>query len=149
MVSLSQVHSANAALVRSQPLVAVFTAGASGIGSYTAEALAAAHSSNGKGLRAYIVGRKAAAAENVIAECTRVCPSGKFTFVPVKDIALLRDVKVTCNEIVRLETEASAEAGEKPRIDILCMTQGKILLGDRRGKRPSRARTHPVIADPI
>lgn len=64
MVKLNEVRALNTALVQSQPLVAVFFGGTSGIGHYTLRALATASAAGGKGFRAYIVGRKAKAAED-------------------------------------------------------------------------------------
>ena len=63
MVSFTHVLTTNAQLYQSQPLVAVFVGATSGIGQYSLKALARSHASSGKGLRAYIVGRNAAAAE--------------------------------------------------------------------------------------
>jgi NAD(P)-dependent dehydrogenase (short-subunit alcohol dehydrogenase family) len=112
MVHLDVVRSCNAALVKSQPLVAVFTGGTAGIGSYAARALAA-HAKDGRGLRLYIVS------------------TGQFRFVQTDDLALLKNVDRVCAEIIRSEQEA-ATTGETPRIDLLIMTQG-CLAFERKG----------------
>lgn len=123
MVTLPVVRSSDAALVQSQPLVAVFVGGTSGISEYTLRALAKTHASKGKGLRAYIVGRKASAAEKIIADCKTVCPSGDFQFVKAEDLALLKDVDRVCAEIQRVEEEKGMAGEGKARIDILVMSQ--------------------------
>lgn len=132
MVRLNVVRAANAALVNSQPLVAVFVGGTSGIGEYTLRALASTHSDKGKGLRVYIVGRKAAAADAIIADCQRVCPAGQFKFVQADDLALLKDVDRVCEEIVKNE-EVEGQDGQKPGIDLLFMSQACSIFGKRKG----------------
>jgi len=89
MVSLNVVRSCNAALVKSQPLVAVITGGTSGIGEHTVRTLATIHETEGRGLRVYIVGRKEAAAKAIIADCLKACPAGDFRFVQAGDLSLL------------------------------------------------------------
>lgn len=123
MVNLDIVHASNTKLVHSHPLVAVFVGGTSGIGEYTLRALAATHGKDGKGLRAYIVGRKAAAAEKTIAHCASICPKGQFLFVKAGDLSLMKDVDRVCAEITQLEKKESAKNGEKARIDVLVMSQ--------------------------
>ena len=122
MVHIDVVHTSISDLVKSRPLVAVFVGGTSGIGEFTIQALATTHGHNGKGIRAYIVGRNAAAAEKTIAECRNTCPSGEFIFVKAKDLSLLDDVDRVCTEIIELEDKNKAD-GEVPRIDILVMSQ--------------------------
>ncbi|KAF2226770.1 hypothetical protein BDZ85DRAFT_256743 [Elsinoe ampelina] len=125
MVSYDKIREANAALVASQPLVAVFFGGATGIGSYVFAQLAATHGTTGRGLRAYIVGRNAQAAAANIAEARRVCPEGSFHFVQAKDLALLRDVDEACAEVERLERDNAGRDSVVggPRIDLLYMSQ--------------------------
>ncbi|KAG8628108.1 hypothetical protein KVT40_003981 [Elsinoe batatas] len=125
MVSYDKVREANAALVASQPLVAVFFGGASGIGAYVFAQLAATHGTTGRGLRAYIVGRNAQAAAANIAEARRVCPEGSFHFVQAKDLALLKGVDEACAEVERLERDNAGcdNVVGGPRIDLLYMSQ--------------------------
>ena len=127
MVKIDLVRSCNSTLVKSHPLVAVFVGGTSGIGEYTIRALAATHASQGKGLRVYIVGRNAAAAEKTISDCLKKCPTGQFQFVQAKDLALLKDVDRVCAEITRLENENENANGETPRVDLLVMSQATFL----------------------
>lgn len=126
MVSIDIVRSTNAHTVQKQPLIAVFTGGTAGIGSFAVEALASnVGKHNGKGLRAYIVGRNQAATETIIADCKTVCPTGDFIFVKADDLSLLKDVDRVCAEITKAEEEASKkEGGGKARVDFLVMTQG-------------------------
>src|ERR1700761_2711202 len=100
MVKLDDVQTYNAALVQSQPLVAVFFGGTSGIGHYTLRQLATAESKGGKGLRAYIVGRNEKTAETIISECSVIYPEGHFIFVKADDISLIKDVDRVCAEII-------------------------------------------------
>jgi len=131
MVSLEVVKTANTALVKSQPLVAVFVS-TSGIGSYALQALAS-HANNGQGLRAYIVARKKAAADKLTSECQRICPKGQFRFVQTDDIALLKNVDRVCAEITAAERKEAAATGGKPKIDLLVMTQGYLAFDGRKG----------------
>ncbi|GAM43206.1 hypothetical protein TCE0_047f17822 [Talaromyces pinophilus] len=121
MVELTEVHKANATLVQSQPLVAVFIGGTSGIGHQSLRALAAADAEHkGKGLRAYIVGRNATAAEEIIAECRGLYPQGQYHFLKIDDLSLINNVDRVCAEIIQLEQKESSD----PRIDYLMMSQG-------------------------
>ncbi|RFU30521.1 hypothetical protein B7463_g5808, partial [Scytalidium lignicola] len=121
MTKLDTVHSLTTTLVQGQPLVAVFFGGTGGIGHYTLRALATASAKNGgKGFRAYIVGRKAKAAEDIIAECHDIYPQGKYKFVKIDDLSLIKDVDRACADIVELEEKES----QHPRIDYLMMCQG-------------------------
>lgn len=135
MVQIDLVRASISNFVRSRPLVAVFVGGTSGIGEFTIQALATTHGSDGKGIRAYIVGRNAAAAEKTIAECRSTCPTGEFIFMKAKDTSLLSDVDRVCAEITELEEKNKAD-GEVARIDILVMSQHyfPLLFEPRHGK---------------
>jgi NAD(P)-dependent dehydrogenase (short-subunit alcohol dehydrogenase family) len=137
MVKLDVVRASNTALVRSQPLVAVFFGGTSGIGSYTIRALARATANGGKGFRAYIVGRNAKAAEEIIAECSGICPQGEFKFVEANDISLIQDVDRVCADIIQLEEKE----GQDPRIDYLMLSQGGSIFLPRKGMLPGCGRS--------
>ena len=135
MVQLDIVRSSNKTLINSQPLVAVFVGGTSGICEYTARALANTHGTQGKGLRLYIVGRNTSSAERIIAECSRTCPNGDFRFVQAGNLALLKDVDSACAEILRLE-EAEKAKGGHARIDLLYMSQAYVAFNGREGNIP-------------
>ena len=122
MVRIDHVRTSISNLVKSHPIVAVFVGGTSGIGEFAIQALAATHGRNGKGIRVYIVGRNAAAAEKTIAECRSTCSGGEFVFVKANNLSLLGDVDRVCSEIIGLEEKNKAD-GEVPRIDILVMSQ--------------------------
>jgi NAD(P)-dependent dehydrogenase (short-subunit alcohol dehydrogenase family) len=124
MVSLNIVKFANAALVKSQPLVAVVTGGTSGIGESTLHALATAHGEDGKGLRVYIVGQNKLAAKATISACLKVCPKGDFRFLRAEDLSLLEDVDRVCAEITKAE-EVETEASQKPRVDFMHILHSK------------------------
>ena len=136
MVKLDIVRKSNAGFVQSHPLVAVFVGGTSGIGEFTLRALAKTHGRQGKGLRAYIVGRNVAAAEKIIADCTGLCPSGQFRFVKAADLSLLKDVDRVCAEVAELEEKESAASSGKARIDILVMSQHyfPLIFQSRKGR---------------
>lgn len=154
MVALPVVRASNTTLVQSHPLVAVFVGGTSGIGECTIRTLAATHGDQGKGLRIYIVGRNAAAAEQTIAYCRSVCSRGQFLFVKADDLSLLKDVDRVCSEILRLEEKEAALSGGKPRLDILVMSQAyfPLLFQPRKGMNvklylpisPSRSNHTPL-----
>jgi len=129
MVNLNVIHDANNALVQGRPLVAVFFGGTSGIGHYTLRALAAAEANGGKGFRAYVVGRKVAAAEKIIAECRTIWSESQITFVQAEDISLIQDVDRVCKHIIELEEKESQD----PRIDYLMMSQGGSIFLPRKG----------------
>ncbi|MCJ1312121.1 hypothetical protein MMC25_005795 [Agyrium rufum] len=122
MVKIGAVGASVSTFVNAQSLVAVFVGGTSGIGSYATKELAVVHGKSGKGLRVYIVGRKASTAEAIIAECRQLCPSGQFTFVKVENGALLSNVDGACSEIMRREEEESKKSGEVARIDLLVIS---------------------------
>ena len=132
MVQLDIVRSSVSTLVKSQPLVAVFVGGTSGIGEYTVKALAAKCSDSRQGLHVYIVGRNTEAAKKTISECSRLCQRGKFDFVQAKDLALLKDVDRVCAEITSLE-EKETPAGGDARVDLLVMSQAFLSFEPRRG----------------
>ncbi len=138
MVKLSLVQSSNAALVTSQPLVAVFVGGTSGIGAHTIRSLAATHGEGGKGLRAYIIGRNAKAAEEIMAECQKTCPKGQFRFIRAADLALMKDVDLVCAELIKTEEKEASTTGGTPRIDILVMTQAIFKPWDPRKGRSQK-----------
>ena len=130
MVQIDAVRSSNSLLVKSHPLVAVFVGGTSGIGEYTVKALAT-HAKQGQGLRLYIVGRNADAAEKTISDCTRLFPEGDFRSVKAGDLALLRDVDLVCAEIMRMEEESFT--GGPARVDLLVLTQAYFSFDARKG----------------
>ena len=142
MVTLPLVRKTNTTFVTSTPLVAVFVGGTSGIGEYALRALARNHASTTSqappSLRIYIVGRNAAAASKIIADCKTLCPGPqcKFTFVKAQDLALLKDVDRVCEEIIRLERTEEANGCGKARVDWLCMSQSIFGLSfeSRKGK---------------
>ena len=129
MVELKIARASNTTLVQSQPLVAVFFGGTGGIGHYTLRALATAMANGGKGFRAYIVGRKAKAAEEFISECHGIYPQGQFTYIKTDDLSLIRNVDQACAEVIRLEEKE----GQDPRIDYLMMGQGGSIFLPRKG----------------
>jgi len=130
MVKLNIVHSSNTALIQSQPLVAVFFGGTSGIGHYTLRALATTAAANGgKWFRAYIVGRKAKAAEDIISECRGICPQSQFKFIKADDLSLIQDVNRVCADIIKLE----GKEGQDSRIDYLMISQGGSIFLPRKG----------------
>lgn len=137
MVALTTVRASNTALVQRQPLVAVFFGGTGGIGSFTVRALArieaAAQSPRGKGLRAYIVGRKETAAEEFIAECRGTYSSGEYVFVKAGDLSLVSEVDRVCG-VVRQAEEEKAAAGKGARIDYLMVSQGGAIYQPRKGE---------------
>lgn len=132
MVAIDQVRAANAALVKSQPIVAVFVGGTSGIGQATTLSLAKQHGSHGPGLRVYIVGRNAVAAESTIRKCLEVAPTAQFHFVKADNLTLLKDVDRVCTEINRMEGKARDIRGA--RVDLLVMTQDLLNFHARQGE---------------
>lgn len=145
MVKLHLVHASNAKFVQNHPLVAVCVAGTGGIGEYIVRALASTYvkhnpdnnppqNQNQSRLRIYIVGRNAQAASDLISECEQLYANGEFIFVQADDLTLLRNVDAVCKEIIRLEEEKAAKGLGEARIDLLYMTQGRVMLGPRRGE---------------
>ena len=131
MVAIQEVRAINENFFRNRSLVAVLIGGTSGIGEYTGRALAAIYSNQKLSLRLYIVGRNNAAAEKIISGCSRICPNGTFNFVKAEDLASINEVDRVSAEILRLEQQQYRD--DKPRIDLLIMTQGQVLFGSRRG----------------
>lgn len=129
MVRLDTVERSNVALVASQPLTAVFFGGTGGVGHYTLRALASAEFNGGKGLRAYIVGRNAPAAEEIIAECRGIYPRGQFKFIKTEDLSLIHEVDRVCAKIIQIEENE----GQDARIDYLMLSQGGSIFLPRKG----------------
>jgi hypothetical protein len=126
MVGLEEVHSANAALVQSQPLVAVFFSGTSGIAHQSLRALVAAEAQNkGKGLRLYIVARNATKVKKIITECRDLYPKGQYIALLNDDLSLIKNIDKVCAQLL----EREEKEGENPRIDYLMICQaGSIFL---------------------
>jgi NAD(P)-dependent dehydrogenase (short-subunit alcohol dehydrogenase family) len=131
MVQLEVVRAANTAFFQSRPFVAAFAGATAGIGEATLRALATAHGVQGKGLRAYVVGRNKEATEKILADCSRLCPAGEFIFVLAKDLSLLEEVDKVCSGITRAEKGIAGK--DCARIDLLCMSQGDFNFSPRRG----------------
>ena len=131
MVAIQEVGATNESFFRNRSVVAVLVGGTSGIGEYTVRALAAIYSTEKASLRLYIVGRNNAAAEKIISDCFRTCPNGTFNFVKAEDLASIKEVDRVSSEILRLEQQQHRD--DKPRIDLLVMTQGQVVFGPRRG----------------
>lgn len=87
----------------------------------------------GKGLRAYIVGRNASAAQEVIAECRELCPAGQYHFIRISDYALIKHVDAACEELAQAEIRNAALANESARIDYLMLSPGGPLFLPRQG----------------
>jgi len=134
MVNMDTVRAANRDLVQRQSLVAVFAGGSGGIGASSLKALASTVGKHqGKGLRAYIIGRDASAAEEIIAECRELCPTGQYHFIAINDYALIKDVDAACEELIQAETRNAALANERVRIDYLMLSHGGPLFLPRQG----------------
>jgi NAD(P)-dependent dehydrogenase (short-subunit alcohol dehydrogenase family) len=134
MTNMDTVHVLNQDLVQSQSLVAVFAGGSGGIGALSLKALAATVSKvEGKGLRAYIIGRNASTAQEIIAECRELCPTGQYHFISINDYALIKDVDAACEELIQAETLNAALANEHARIDYLMLSHGGSLFLPRQG----------------
>lgn len=129
MAPLPQITASNASHYSNRPLVAVFIGGTSGIGEYSAQALAAQYAGKKAPLRMYIVGRSLPSAERIIAECTKTCSTGTFEFVQADDLTSIRDTDKVCRDITQLEEQRCQS--DSPRIDVLIMTQGQLHFGPR------------------
>lgn len=121
MPNLKTIRQGNATLPLGPPLVVAFVGGTTGIGSYTARALARTFAKHGSKLRVYIIGRNASSAESHIAYGRTTAPGSDWRFIAAKDIALLADVDKVCAEIFAQEN-ASPFAGGPPRLDVLYMS---------------------------
>ncbi|KAF2711765.1 hypothetical protein K504DRAFT_374009 [Pleomassaria siparia CBS 279.74] len=122
MPTLSTIRAGIAELPTGTPLVVALAGGTSGIGSYTAKALAITFAEHGSKLRVYIVGRKLERAEALIQFGRQTSPGSDWRFVQVSDAALISDVDSACKEIAKQE-EATPFAGGPPRLDILYLSQ--------------------------
>jgi NAD(P)-dependent dehydrogenase (short-subunit alcohol dehydrogenase family) len=149
MVQLDVIRACGNALVKKQPVTAVFVGGTSGIGEYALRALASTHGSSGQGLRVYLVGRNETAAKTIMADCRKECPAGEFHFVRASDLASLREVDRVCKEI--LSTEEASAAGRKPAcVDLLVLSQAYFAFGgklERQGMTPAHISPYHFVAD--
>jgi len=135
MQTLNDIKALNSALMRRQPLVAVFFGSTGGIGLATIRELAKAAASSGQGLRAYIVARDTKAGEGILTECKELYPNGQFKYIKAKDLSLLKDVDRICVEITQME---EGEGGGNARIDYLMVAQGGTPFTNRIGKPSPR-----------
>lgn len=134
MVNMDTVHAVNQDLVQRQSLVAVFAGGSGGIGALSLKALASTVGKlEGKGLRAYIIGRNASSAQEVIAECRELCPAGQYHFIAINDYALIKDVDAACDELAEAESRSAALTDDRARIDYLMLSHGGPLFLPRQG----------------
>ena len=131
MVAIENVRSTNATFFQQRPLVAVLIGATSGIGEYAIRNLAATYSTQKSSLRLYFVGRNDSAAEKISSDCSRICPNAAFTFLKADDLASLKEVDRVSVEILKLEREE--HKNDMPRIDLLVMTQGRVVFGPRQG----------------
>jgi NAD(P)-dependent dehydrogenase (short-subunit alcohol dehydrogenase family) len=132
MVNINTVRTVNESLVKAQPIVAVFVGATGGIGEASIRALAATHSTRGKGLRAYIIGRNASAAQKIISDCERICPPGQFRFLKAEDLSLLENVDLVCEELMSAEKKEEESGHGKAMIDFLVQTQAYLVFGEAR-----------------
>ncbi|KAI3326907.1 hypothetical protein HD806DRAFT_531503 [Xylariaceae sp. AK1471] len=124
MVKLDAVYAANAALVNTNPFVAVIAGGTAGIGECAVRGLATTFAAHGSQLRIYIVGRNQEAADNIISSCGRICPGGTFQFVG-GDLALIKEVDRICDVITVAEQEHAIKSNGRPaKVDFLLCSQG-------------------------
>jgi hypothetical protein len=138
-VPLSVVQASNATFLESvtEPVVAVFVGGNSGICEYALRALVSTAAVVGKkrghapDLRIYIVARNARTADVTISDCRKLVPSAKITFVKAEDLSLIKDVDRVCGEIVRLEKAETPNTS--PKLDLLYMSQAGMITGVRNG----------------
>jgi NAD(P)-dependent dehydrogenase (short-subunit alcohol dehydrogenase family) len=121
MPTLKSTRAAISRLPTGAPLVVALVGGTTGIGSYTARALATTFANQGKKLRVYIVGRRADRAEQVIAYGRATTPGSDWRFVQSPDLALLSEVARVSADIIAQE-EKEPFGGGKPRVDVLYLS---------------------------
>lgn len=121
MPDLKTIRQGNATLPLGPPLVVAIVGGTTGIGSYTARALARTFTEHGPKLRVYIVGRNATSAAEHIAHCRSTAPGSEWRFILASDLALLSSVDSVCRELISAEMASPFEGGP-PRIDVLYMS---------------------------
>jgi hypothetical protein len=142
MVKLPQVIAANKALA-TQPIVYVGMGATSGINLFALQALVSAFASQGqqgKGLRAYIVGRKPEDGQKIIEECLKQCLKATLTYVLAADLSLLSEVDKASKEIERLERLEEQRGNGKARVDILVASPSPVLFQPRYSLRQQLGR---------
>jgi NAD(P)-dependent dehydrogenase (short-subunit alcohol dehydrogenase family) len=132
MPDLQTIRAGIAELPKSSPLVVALTGATTGIGSYVARALATTFAHHGSNLRVYIVGRNASRSEELLANGRTTSPGSEWTFVPVGDLALIKDADRVSAEVIRREEEAPF-AGGSPRLDVLYMSQALSPMQESKG----------------
>ena len=115
------------------PTVVAFTGGTTGIGSYITQTLATTFAHHGSNLRVYLIGRNATRAASLLANGRATSPGSEWFFLPVDDLALMRDVDAVSTEIARRETESPFRGGE-PRVDVFYMCQALSPLQESKGE---------------
>lgn len=122
MPNLATIQKGITELPKGPPLVFALTGATTGIGSYTAKAIARAFAQHGSKLRVYIVGRKAERAEALLKYGRETSPGSDWRFIQISDLALMNEVDRASKEIIRQEEE-SPLAGGPARLDVLYMSQ--------------------------
>lgn len=132
MVAITELRKANDAYFIGRPIVAVFVGGTSGIGENGVKALARLAAVKASSLRIYIAGRSQDSFDRIQAETQAIYAAAELVFVRTSDIRLMKEVDRVTKEIIRQE---QALDSQKPRIDLLCMSQGELkLVRSRAGK---------------
>lgn len=131
MVAIIDFRSANVAAYQARPLVAALVGGTSGIGENTARALAQIYSRQGSALRLYPIGRNQLAPDRIISECSRFCSHGVFNRVQAGDLASIIEVDRISEMILKWEQQQYHD--DNPRIDMLVLTQGRVVFGHPQG----------------
>lgn len=126
MPSLSTIRSTISTLPSGPPLVVALVGGTTGVGSYTARALARAFSSQGHKLRVYLIGRNASRAAETLEYARVTCPGSQWEFVAVRDLSLMSEIDEFSDRIASLERKREASEGEngfgKARLDVLWLS---------------------------
>ncbi|KAH7413743.1 hypothetical protein DE146DRAFT_638446 [Phaeosphaeria sp. MPI-PUGE-AT-0046c] len=121
MPNLKIIRQGNTALALGRPLVVAIVGGTTGIGSYTARALARNFAQHGAKLRVYIIGRNASSAESHMAYGLATAPGSEWHFIAAENVALLSDVDKMCMKIIEAENTSPFASGP-PRLDVLYMS---------------------------
>jgi hypothetical protein len=122
MPDLPTIRKGIASLPTGAPLVVALAGGTTGIGSYTARALARAFAEHGEKLRVYVIGRNASRAEELLKYGKETAPGSEWRFVKAGNMALMSEVSNVSRTVIEME-ESAPFAGGPARLDVLYMSQ--------------------------
>ncbi|PVH94766.1 hypothetical protein DM02DRAFT_721115 [Periconia macrospinosa] len=117
MPSPKQIQTSLSTLSSGPSLVVALIGATSGVGSYTARALARTYATQGSKLRVYLVGRNATRGAELLEYAHSTSPGSEWRFLEVKDLSLMSEVDGVVRRIEEVERKEPFQG--QARLDAL------------------------------